>query len=476
MRAKSLTVGLSLAAAGVVTPFAAFAQAPANPPAAPAAPAAPGAAPAAPAPAAPAPAAAPAAPAAEAAPAPAPAGPPAPPPAAEAPAAPPAEAPAPAAAPTEPAAPAEAPPPLATITGYVDAAYHANMSAYSYDKTVPLRSYDSIGGNSFLLHAAHIGVAHSFGPEAAGFISLDFGSDAQFNNFNYAPVGLVLTPSATAGAPPVPSKGVGTPIDVREAYGQWTPGDFLLKAGKFVTLNGIEVVDGPLNPTITRGFLFGLAEPVTHTGVKAQYTLGGIAHVGVGIVNGWDNIVDNNNAKTILFNADVAPSSMFHAQISGSYGSERANVDDAGRLTLDLTGAFVLDALTLNFQGLVGSEKDAIDTNGDGTLDEGDSWFGFGLQPVYTMDMFSLGGRLEYFSNKHGTRTGLGEDTSIFNFTITPGITPTKNFTLRLEYRVDAVLGAKALDPTTNVLADNKEQLNGKSSQHTIAIGASYSF
>ena len=114
---------------------------------------------------------------------------------------------------------------------------------------------------------------------------------------------------------------------------KWTPGDFTLQAGKFVTLNGIEVVDGPLNPTITRGFLYNLAEPVTHTGAKVLYALGGgMAHIGVGLVNGWDLLYDNNNAKTFLFNADVAPSSTFHAQISGSYGAEQTNNDKDHRL------------------------------------------------------------------------------------------------------------------------------------------------
>jgi opacity protein-like surface antigen len=69
------------------------------------------------------------------------------------------------------------------------------------------------------------------------------------------------------------------------------------------------------------------------------------------------------------------------------------------------------------------------------------------------------------------------DDVKLFNFTITPGITPAKNFTLRAEYRVDAVLGAKIANPSGDgTMIDAKEQLNTKSSQHTIAIGAHYTF
>jgi hypothetical protein len=381
------------------------------------------------------------------------------------------------------------------VTGYVDAAWHQDLNRNSVHDPARLRAYDGPGG--FVLHAAHLAVAHSFSPEASAFVSLDFGSDATVNSFNYAPS----------------SAGGGMPADVREGYAKWTPGDFTLQVGKFVTLNGIEVVDGPLNPTITRGFLFWLAEPVGHTGAKINYALmEGKAHIGLGLVNGWDRLYDNNNQKTFLFNADVAPDPMFHAQISGSYGAERGpdngvaavapapgipggpDGDKDGRLTIDLTGAVVLDSLTLNFQGLIGSEKfrngiaaSGLAGGGDGTATS-DSWFGFGIQPVYTMDAFSLGARLEYFNDKHGTRLAANgvngvDKASLLNFTITPGYMLSKSFTVRAEFRVDDCLGGKDaaggdfkkifgggdVDPVTG-------QRAGKSAQLTYAIGATYAF
>jgi Putative beta-barrel porin-2, OmpL-like. bbp2 len=381
-----------------------------------------------------------------------------------------------AAAPAEAAPAAEPPPPVATITGYVEAAFHADFNRNSIFDPPRLRAYDGPGG--FVLHAAHIGLGHSFSPEASAFVSLDFGSDATVNSFNYAPS----------------SAGGGMPADVREGYAKWTPGDFTFVAGKFVTLNGIEVIDGPLNPTITRGFLFWLAEPATHTGAKAQYTLAeGKAHIGAGLVNGWDRLYDNNNQKTILFNADVAPDPMFHAQISGSYGAEQSGDDKDRRLSVALTGALVLDSLTLNFQGLVGSEPNTVvgSTTVVGVPPapdvvtptiQNDMWFGIGLQPVYTMDKFSLGARLEYFNDKHGSRLAANgvpnvDKASLLNFTITPGFTPTKNFQFRAEFRVDAALSGK--DATTG--DDNKKIFAGangagKTSQMTVAIGASYMF
>lgn len=468
MKASRLRLGLTLAAAGVIIPTAAMAQG--TPPAGPT----PTPVPQAGTPAAP----TPGTPKEEAQPAPAPVegatAPAATPPAEPAPAAPvPPVAPTPAPVPAnEPAPPAaEPPPPTPTIAGYVDTGFHMDFNNNSLSKPSLLRAYDA--ANGFMLHAAHLAVSHSFSPESSAFISLDFGSDAYINTSNY---GIFHTNNPPSGQQTLADP-TGIPVDAREAYVKWTPGDFTLQAGKFVTLNGIEVVDGPLNPTLTRGFLFWLAEPVGHTGAKMNYALGGgVAHIGVGLVNGWDRIIDNNNQKTVLFNADFVPSTDFHAQISGSWGAEQNNDDRHHRTTIDLTGAGVLGALTLNFQALVGFESFDQSMGGTAaTLNNGnknDTWFGIGLQPVYVADAFSLGARIEYFNDNHGSRIGGARDkASLLNFTITPGYMVAKNLTLRAEFRIDAVLSAK--DGAGN---DDTKLFYGKSTQPTIGIGAQYTF
>ncbi len=115
-------------------------------------------------------------------------------------------------------------------------------------------------------------------------------------------------------------------------------------AGKFATYEGIEVIDGWLNPTITRGFLYYLAEPVTHVGAKLHYPTP-MFDIGAGVVNGWDTnngifyTGDNNPMKTVLWRAAVTPSPIFWAAFSGAYGVEKAGADSDPRLSLDLTGA-----------------------------------------------------------------------------------------------------------------------------------------
>jgi len=420
---------LSLVTGVCLFPAAAFAQTPPAPPAPAPAPAAP--------PAAEAPGVAPATPATQPA-------------ATNAPAPPPAAAPADVAAPPAPAPPAEAVAaptptfPATTITGFVEGAYHRMLGSAHIGQAVATRAYDT--SNGFLLHLAHLSVKHQLNENVYGVIEIDAGADATYNHD--------------------PSGAQRTLFDVQEAYGVATGSGFTFTAGKFATYEGIEVIEGPSDPTITRGFLYWLAEPVTHVGAKLHYTAGP-ADIGVGLVNGWDTnngifaTGDNNNKKTFIWRAAVTPSPMFFAALSGTVGSEQPS-DTNSRVSVDLTGAVVpTDFLTINFQGNLGSEK-GVGTDPTKTS----SWLGFGLQPVVKSGAMSLGGRLEYFKDKNGSRTLVTSgDPSLINLTITPGYTIASAFTIRGELRYDhssePFLGQASI---------------GKKSQGTMALSAHYVF
>jgi len=256
---------------------------------------------------------------------------------------------------------------------------------------------------------------------------------------------------------------------------------FTLTAGKFVTYEGIEVVEGPANPTLTRGFLFAFAEPITHVGAKLHYTTP-MYDLGVGVVNGWDTngpagtmatgglpagiwTADNNNNKTFIWRAAVTPDPMFFAAFSGTYGVEKPGQDTDPRLSLDLTGAVTpIPELAINFQGNYGSEKHDVASNAMAptVLDKSASWWGLGLQPVLKEGAATIGARLEYFKDTNGARIARADDTGYLNFTLTPGYTFYSAFTMRAEFRYDHA--------TKAVLA------NSDKGQTSIGIGAHYMF
>jgi hypothetical protein len=375
------------------------------------------------------------------------------------------EAPGPGEPPPPPAAPAEAAAapaqayPATTIFGGIEGSWHRMFGSPHMPEglpagddastpPVPTRAYDS--ANGFLLNQASLGLKHQLNETIYGVIRFDAGANAGINSF-----------------------GTSRLFDVREAYAVAQGSGFTFTAGKFTTYQGIEVVDGWLNPTITRGYLYYLAEPVTHVGAKLHYTTN-MFDVGVGVVNGWDTnngyfaTGDNNPQKTLIWRAAVTPIPQFFAAFSGTYGVEKAGSSVDPRLSMDLTGAVTpTDSLVINFQGNYGSEKnlDAL----DGTKSA--SWMGFGLQPVFKIDAFQIGGRFEFFQDKGLSRTGYfsgglaaadKNKVSLWTFGIAPGYTIAKALLLRTEFRVDGA---------------NEEVLwGGKKTQTSLAFSAAYYF
>jgi len=387
---------------------------------------------------------------------PAPVAEPAPPPAATTEVAPPAAPVEMAPAPAEPApiaevapaaeAPAEEPAaPLPTVSGYVEAGYNISFTDPNVAHPVPLRVYDA-PGHSFALHAAHLAVAHKFNDNISAVIEIDAGRDAAVNSGTLYP--FTISPQFA--------------FDVQEAYANYAAGGWTLTAGKFVTYEGIEVIEGPLNPTITRGLLFGLAEPFTHTGVKLHYQPVDEFNIGIGVVNGWDLIGDNNGMKTVIARIAVTPSDKFFAALSGSVGSEQPGDNEHHRMSIDLTGAITPSgSFQLWYQGNFGAETIPAMMGGPSTKA---TWWGLGLQPIVTAGDFTLGGRLEYFADPKGVRSTFAEG-KFFNVTITPGIKLAGGFKLRAELRAD-VAADKVLGKTSDP----------KKTQFTGALSAEYVF
>ena len=82
-------------------------------------------------------------------------------------------------------------------------------------------------------------------------------------------------------------------FDLQEAYGSvMLPigNGLILKGGKFVTLLGFEAIESPNNLNFSRGYLFTLGTPLTHTGGLIQYKVTDWFTLLVGGVLGWDKL------------------------------------------------------------------------------------------------------------------------------------------------------------------------------------------
>jgi len=117
-------------------------------------------------------------------------------------------------------------------------------------------------------------------------------------------------------------------LDLQEVYGEYlvpVGNGLKIQAGKINTLIGLEVINSWENPNFSRSFTFGLAQAFTTTGVRFTYPFTSWATAQIGLINGWDNVEDNNRGKSFEWNLALTPDPMFGISFYGSYGAEQGN-------------------------------------------------------------------------------------------------------------------------------------------------------
>jgi len=307
------------------------------------------------------------------------------------------------------AQPAEAPSPVPKISGFIDTTFNYNANRPKSGKNT-FFSY-SAQHNNFSVNTADVSLSGTI-EGLSYYVQVDAGSDAVVNSFAYS---------------------TGTIFDLQEAYAQYTsPNQWGVKVGKFVTYHGIELIESGSDPTISRGFLFGLAEPATHVGGVATYQATPEVDIAIGLINGWDLFADNNKFKMAVAKVGINLGDPLGLTLSSYVGPDQANNTDHYRATFDVTGVSKQGLTTINFQGNFGFEQQVT------MMGEDDFWYGFGIQPVFKLaDQVSLGLRGEMFYDDKGSRGGVPAGASLFDLTITPGYLVTPAFLIRGEARLD---------------------------------------
>ena len=319
------------------------------------------------------------------------------------------------------------------LSGFIDTSFVYDLNK-PVSRVTNFRSFDR-RTDTFLLNAIQINVEGDMKDGIGYYSELAFGTDPSA----YKSVGSQAP--TEPGLPGAPSATIYN-VEVQEAFLTYKcpMTSVMLKAGKFVTQHGIEVIESKDNFTITRGHLFTLAEPYTHTGVLVGYALPKYLDLWVGAVNGWDNYTDNNSGKTLVARLGVNLGEMLTGSFSFLHGAEQNGTTNNTRSSVDTTWFIKpVKMATIGIQFIGGGENQTsiADRNSDGIADGGvGHWYGFGLQPkVDVTDKFFVGTRYEWFSDLDGARTG---GTQILqNITLSPGVHMTDNLMARLEWRHD---------------------------------------
>jgi hypothetical protein len=286
-----------------------------------------------------------------------------------------------------------------------------------------------------------------------------------------------------------------------------------LQGGRFVTLLGEEVIPTYSNQNFneSRGLLFTLGEPLTHTGIRGTYAFNSNVSLTLGANNGWDDQEDNNDGQSVEGELSLNPTANISLVLNGIYGPEQVNHGNSQRWAIDpiatwhtpITGLQLVGEYLFAEEGGPVSVIPAYSAHGNrfctpgvtfcaptpGYLPGGPggtvnipqtvSWTGAAGYIVYDLnDHIEFATRGEWFRDSDGARTGLrqtlGEITETLNYKI-PQVT---GLLARLEYRHDesnaAPFFGSTIAPANTANFPNPDHTyNG---QDTFMAAAIYSF
>jgi len=325
------------------------------------------------------------------------------------------------------------------VHGFVDTSYifNSNTPVSPNSRTNNLRLFDN-EANGFMLNMTQLSFEKPISKESpVGFrVKLDAGQDAKLIHSN----GLGSS---------------GDEFDLEEAFAQVCvpyslPYMYEVKffIGKYATLQGAEVIESVNDWNFSRSFLFSYAIPFTHTGIRAYYKPFENIPVDayIGVVNGWDDVVDNNRAKTIEAELNYYATDKLSFTANGIFGPERSDSDKDFRNVIDLVATYqATDKLTLKANYDYGWEKNGMSASAGLPSDKDAYWDGIAGYIRYAiLDWWAISGRVEYFHDANAVRTLMATsstmpmtDVQLFEYTLTNEFTIYKNLIARLEYRYD---------------------------------------
>lgn len=321
--------------------------------------------------------------------------------------------PAPAPAPAPAAAPA--PPPWSVggidFSGLVDGYYDFNFN-HPASQTNGLYNFDT-AANQFSLNMVKLSMSHTADP--IGF-QVDFGFGHAFDMING-----------------IDNNGLRTK-NIEQAYVSWKPkgkdSGFQMDFGKFVTSAGAEVIESNANWNYSRSLLFSWAIPYDHFGLRLTETKGHFTG-GFQLVNGWNNVEDNNSGKTMGFVGNITTKKI---SWNNNYytGPENPGTNTGWRNLYDTTLLFTpADKFNAYVNFDYGRNK-----SGSGPTEFTAKWYGVaGAAKLQMNDHNAITPRVEWFKDKDGFSTGVAQ--TVKEFTFTYEYKWTHGLLARLEYRRD---------------------------------------
>lgn len=268
-----------------------------------------------------------------------------------------------------------------TLSGSVDAYYRYSPGA---EGSPVLNNYTSFtnSNSTFQLGMASLKAEYTTGNVGA-VVDLGFGTRAE--EFSYADANTLLA--------------------LKQAYVYYAPSDVVkFTFGKFGTHVGYELLDPQLNKNYSMSYMFTNG-PFSHTGIKADFTLGSGTGLMVGVANPIDVTAPSSSGDPKTLIAQLSNTGEKHAvflNYAGYFGAKNSLPEASSLSQVGLTATYsVSDMFSLGYDGTVQFVKDEM-------IDKSKSWWGSALYLNYSVtEAFGLNLRAEYFSDqKYGLKVG----------------------------------------------------------------------
>jgi hypothetical protein len=217
-----------------------------------------------------------------------------------------------------------------------------------------------------------------------------------------------------------------------------------IRAGKFVTLLGEEVINPTGNALYSHSYLFGFAIPFTQTGIMGEYKINDDWLVDGGITRGWNQSINDNNGDPDLLagvtytpqESDFLKKWKFIANLSE--GPQATGDNSDWWTVIDLQAYYTVN------------DKLSVSVNGDygdaphGLAPKSAQWWGLAGYASYILNpMFTLNGRIEWYEDNNGFTFGTGTRLNAYEATVGTAIKPFptdnlgQNLVIRPEIRFD---------------------------------------
>lgn len=330
-----------------------------------------------------------------------------------------------------------------TLSGMVDVYYGQNFNNPA-NQTNSLRFFDG-GTNQFGLNLMELVVDKTPDPSNSrtGYhLALGFGQAMNTVNGSEPKGGLdfaqYLKEAYFSYLAPV---GKGLQVDV----------------GKFVTPHGAEVIETKDNWNYSRGILFSYAIPYYHFGLRAKYAFNDKYSLTGFLVNGWNNVVDNNTGKTYGISFGWNPNKKFGVVQNYMAGPEENSLNSNLRQLSDTVVTYSpTSRLSFIVNGDYGRGDRFITDTVTNTFSHPVFWTGVAGYVKYAFNATSaIATRYEYYDDHDGYTTGTLVPTHFNEFTATFERLVAHHIISRFEFRRDLASQPIFLKGSNPVLDQN---------------------